>query len=233
MAAPGDEVAAGAGARGRLRASHADREQVIEVLKAAFVQGRLDRDEFDLRVGQALGSRTFAELAALTADLPAGQAAFQPAERARPPGARPVLRPGRVIAAATVLYAGVWAVVIPMGQHVAVPVLTIASLLFYMIVVLIALEKASGSPHETRSGGQPPRGPAPGAGGQASWRLPPAGPAEQLPPADHGRRHTAEAGRSRLPRPPRLILQRTLSGCTTSRPRTPIGSPAAWSERRA
>ena len=72
MAGPGDEIAAGAGGRGHLRASHADREQVIDTLKAAFVQGRLDKDEFDLRVGQAFASRTYAELAAVTADIPAG-----------------------------------------------------------------------------------------------------------------------------------------------------------------
>jgi hypothetical protein len=34
---------------GDLRASHADREQVIGTLKAAFVHGRLARDEFGLR----------------------------------------------------------------------------------------------------------------------------------------------------------------------------------------
>ncbi len=70
MAGPGDETAAGAGGHPDLRASHADRDQVIDVLKAAFVAGRLDRDELGLRVGQALASRTCAELAALTADLP-------------------------------------------------------------------------------------------------------------------------------------------------------------------
>jgi hypothetical protein len=204
MAGPGEEVTAGAGALGRLRASHADREQVIDVLKAAFVQGRLDRDEFDLRVGQALGSRTVAELAALTADLPAGQAAAQPPERSRPHGARPALRSGRVIAVMTALYAGVWAVVIPMGQPVAVPVLTITSLLFYIIVVLIALEKVSGSPRETRSGRQLP----PSAGGLASRRPRPAGLAGQPPPVDHGQQHTAEAARtrSRRPCPPRLSM---------------------------
>src|SRR5215510_4423966 len=47
-----------------LRASRADRERVIDLLKAAFVQGRLDRDEFDERIGQALASRTHGELAA-------------------------------------------------------------------------------------------------------------------------------------------------------------------------
>ena len=53
------------------RASHADRERVIDLLKAAFVQGRLERDEFDTRIGQALASRTYGELAAVTADIPA------------------------------------------------------------------------------------------------------------------------------------------------------------------
>ena len=70
---PGDEKAAAA-ARGHLRASHADREQVIGTLKVAFVQGRLIKDELDLRVGQAFAARTYADLAALTADLPAGPA---------------------------------------------------------------------------------------------------------------------------------------------------------------
>ena len=69
---PGDEKAAGGSGRGHFRASQADREQVIAALRAAFIQGRLTRDEFDLRVGRALGARTYAELAALTGDLPAG-----------------------------------------------------------------------------------------------------------------------------------------------------------------
>jgi hypothetical protein len=48
------------------------------MLKAAFVQGRLTKDELDLRVGLAFASRTYAELAALTADIPARPAAGQP-----------------------------------------------------------------------------------------------------------------------------------------------------------
>ena len=72
MAGPGDEIAAGAGGRGDLRACHADREQVIGVLKVAFVQGRLGKDELTARVGQTLAARTCVELAGLTADLPAG-----------------------------------------------------------------------------------------------------------------------------------------------------------------
>jgi hypothetical protein len=64
---PGTQAAAAG-----LRASRADRERVIDLLKAAFVQGRLDRDEFDARIGQALVSRTCGELAAVTAGIPAG-----------------------------------------------------------------------------------------------------------------------------------------------------------------
>src|SRR5215475_1278333 len=91
MARPGDEVAAN---RGHLRASHADRDQVVGTLKTAFVQGMLDQAEFGLRVGQALAARTYADLAALTADLPAGLAAAKPAQPAPVQGEQKVLRPG-------------------------------------------------------------------------------------------------------------------------------------------
>ena len=70
-AGPGERGAAGAMGRGRLRASDADREQVIDTLKAAFVRGWLTRDQFGVRAGQALVSRTYAELAAVTDGIPA------------------------------------------------------------------------------------------------------------------------------------------------------------------
>jgi hypothetical protein len=78
MAGPGDQKAAAAAGRGHLRASHADREQMIDALKVAFVQGRLTKDEFDARVGQTFTSRTYAELATVTADIPAGRPGAQP-----------------------------------------------------------------------------------------------------------------------------------------------------------
>ena len=105
---PGDELEAAG--RGHLRASHGDRERVIGTLKAAFVQGMLTKDELDLRVGQTLGSRTYTDLAAVTADLPTGLGAAQPPARARASGDAQVLRPGPVIAAATALCAAVWAI---------------------------------------------------------------------------------------------------------------------------
>ncbi len=83
MAWPGDENAAAAAGRGHMLASHTDRDQTIETIKAAFVQGRLTKDELDTRIGQTLCSRTYAELATITADIPAGWHGVQP------PGKRP------------------------------------------------------------------------------------------------------------------------------------------------
>jgi len=82
-------MAATGASRGRLRAGRADREQVIDVLKAAFVQGRLTKDEFDARVGQTLASRTYAELAVITADIPAGLAGLADTAPRRKPGRTP------------------------------------------------------------------------------------------------------------------------------------------------
>ena len=81
MARPGYEKAAAQDGCGYLGASDADREQMIDVLKAAFVQDRLTKDEFDERIGQALASRTYAELAAVTGDIPAGLAGAWPPRR--------------------------------------------------------------------------------------------------------------------------------------------------------
>jgi len=52
-----------------LRASDADRDRVIDVLRAATADGRLTADEFNERMEAALSSRTFRELVPLTADL--------------------------------------------------------------------------------------------------------------------------------------------------------------------
>ncbi|MFF6986896.1 DUF1707 domain-containing protein [Streptomyces sp. NPDC010273] len=53
-----------------LRASHADRDRVVDVLTGAAGDGRLTSEELDERVGAALSARTLGELAVLTADLP-------------------------------------------------------------------------------------------------------------------------------------------------------------------
>jgi hypothetical protein len=78
----GGSVTAGAGDEnapgyGHLRAADADREQVIDALKVAFARGQLTKDKFDAGVSQVLTSRTYAELAAVTADIPARPARTQ------------------------------------------------------------------------------------------------------------------------------------------------------------
>jgi len=55
-----------------MRAASADRERAVDVLKAGFAEGRLTQDEYNERMNQAYAARTYAELSALTADLPAG-----------------------------------------------------------------------------------------------------------------------------------------------------------------
>ncbi len=68
-----------------LRASHADRDQVVELLRVAAGDGRLSAEELDDRLERALTARTYAELAPLTADLPA-----TPGAAVMPPGASAV-----------------------------------------------------------------------------------------------------------------------------------------------
>jgi len=55
-----------------LRASVADRDRAVRILKESFVAGRLAFDEFEERVGRAIGAHDFRELLALYDDLPVG-----------------------------------------------------------------------------------------------------------------------------------------------------------------
>ena len=55
-----------------LRASHEDRDRVVELLRMAAGDGRLSAEELDQRLEVALTARTYGELTALTKDLPAG-----------------------------------------------------------------------------------------------------------------------------------------------------------------
>jgi hypothetical protein len=60
---------------GQLRASHQDRDRVVEILRVAAGDGRLTAEELDQRLEAALTARTYAELAVLTTDLPAAGSA--------------------------------------------------------------------------------------------------------------------------------------------------------------
>src|ERR1700747_2218884 len=76
---PGRDVA-----RSELRASHEDRDRVVELLRVSAGDGRLTTDELDERLELAMTARTYGELAELVADLPAaGSAASAPTPRVR------------------------------------------------------------------------------------------------------------------------------------------------------
>jgi hypothetical protein len=83
MAGLEHEMTAGDG-RGRLRASHADRERVIDTLKAAYVYGLVSKPELDERVSQTFAARTYAELAMITDDIPSGLPPVPPPLRPAP-----------------------------------------------------------------------------------------------------------------------------------------------------
>jgi hypothetical protein len=208
---PGDELAASAADRGYLRVSHAEREQVIGALKAAFVRGRLAKDEFDLRVSQAFASRTYAELAAVTADLPAEPAADRLTGPVRAQRAQPVLRPGQVAAGATAVWASIQAFVFlspwPAGNEYdparAKVILFFSSSLTYVLVLLICVAFLIARWRERRASGRPQRRSAPGAGGRPPGYLPSADPGRELPPSGRGHQQSAEAEQSRPARPPR------------------------------
>jgi len=99
MTGPQGPAAAG---RDLLRAGHAEREQAIESLKDAFVDGRLTIDELDARAGRALAARTCAELAVLTADIPpATRPAHPPAPARRSSLAKAAATSGGCLVVAT------------------------------------------------------------------------------------------------------------------------------------
>ena len=157
---PGDgREAAG---RGHLRASHADRDRVIGTLKAAFVQGRLIKDEFDLRVGQTLTARTYAQLAVLTADLPAGLADAAPPRRA-------ARRPVSNVARAGVCVAMAVAAPVVLSCSIGGAAFLLFTPFYFMALAVLSAETLV-SWQDKRSGGRPPRRPAPSAGGTAPAR---------------------------------------------------------------
>jgi Domain of unknown function (DUF1707) len=167
---PGDKQATAG--RGCPPAEHADREQAIDTLKAAFVQGRLAKGEFDARVSRALESGTRADLAVLTADLPAAPKASRPLERVPVQGGKPVVRPSRMIMAATAIYAVIWPFTFALpwptnaegDPPAALIMLFVSATVTYPVIVLIAVANMIARWHAKRSGGQPLPRPATGMG---------------------------------------------------------------------
>ena len=190
MTGSGDEISAGAASRSRMRASHGDREQAIEVLKAAFVQGRLDKGEFDLRVGRALASRTYADLAVLTADIPIRLTTARPLRSAREPASKK--KKSAALACATLaLLAGVGALPPMPDGPVEISVIAVIFVLFgivatgWLLLFHAWLEERAARPST--------QGLPPGDGGEASRRLAQANPARKVPPVDRDPGQAAKA----------------------------------------
>ena len=161
MAGPGDEIGVAEGrGRGGFRASHADREQVIGTLKAAFVQGMLTVDELDARVDRVYASRTYAELAEVTSDIPTGIT-----------GAQSPRDPWRATKIAfqveyAIFLPGIVAfLAIPGGPHTTVATVVIVTTVVYLVFWILGVFMMVASRHEKRSVGQLPPRSAPGASG--------------------------------------------------------------------
>jgi hypothetical protein len=210
MASPGDETAAGAERRARLRVSAADREQVIEVLKAAFVQDRVTKDELDQRIGKVFASRTYDDLDVLTADIPAGLTRAQPAKPARgsDDSKKLIRRASAAVAGTGFVMTETALAALPhypvsaLGALVAGSVIgAFAAGLLAVLLTLITwvLDRSTGR--------QPSQGPPPGASDNAAQHPAPADPAGQ--PRHIGRRPGpgAEAAPSGVPRPPSAGLR--------------------------
>ena len=160
MTEPGNELAADSGSGDRLPECHAGdehREQVTRTLKAALVQGRLTEDEYDERMGQSSASRSHAELAALTADLPVGRMDAP----ARPPTAKDVrIGVSLIIAAASVAAA----VLLWHPDNGLAFLLFVIAALTLLVAPIVTVGMIVDVRHQKRSGGQLPPGPTRHAG---------------------------------------------------------------------
>jgi hypothetical protein len=206
MSGPEGEMMARAAGRGFLRASHADRNQVVDVLKAAFIEGRLTKDELDTRLGQTLAARTYAELAAITADIPPGTRLPQRRQPAQAPASRrgnwtthTAVKSGACAIGSIMLAVAVTATALGQpiaGVIMAVFIVMLTAVASALVGSVVGVALMIESRRRKRSQGRSPMGPSSGAGGQSTHRPPSAGP---FPPTDSGQRYTAEAVRVRRP----------------------------------
>ena len=110
-------------AQASMRASSADRERAVDVLKAGFAEGRLTQDEYNDRMGRAYAARTYGELATLTTDLPAGASPMPawpvPAYQPPPSGTNSMAIASMVLGVAEFFTAGLTAIPAVVCGHIA------------------------------------------------------------------------------------------------------------------
>ena len=118
---PAQQAAYQIRAQASMRASSADRERAVDVLKAGFAEGRLTQDEYNLRMGQAYAARTYGELTTLTADLPAGALPAFPVAPYQPPatGTNSLAIASMVLGVAEFFTAGLTAIPAVVCGHIA------------------------------------------------------------------------------------------------------------------
>jgi hypothetical protein len=185
-------MAAGAEGDSNLPMSHVGREQVLDALKAAFVHGRLAKDEFDLRVGQVLAA--YAELDAATADIPTGLTTAPPPETVRKSHNRKLIQCGTAAGAGASVALTATIAVVAGGSPVIS--LVVVGLVGVVVAVLLAgLLTLFSWVLEMVSSRQPSPGPPPGPSGKAAQRLASADPAGSSSQISRDPAHTAEAAR--------------------------------------
>jgi lysozyme family protein len=145
---------------GHLRASHADRERVIDVLKTAFVQGRLAKDEFEARIGQTFVSRTYADLAYVTADLTEAPPVRKPArsqvEKAASDPARRRAKKAAAWGAYGIVLPALFAVAIVPGPITVRAAITTSAVIYLIFWVCGVSMMVAGRPPKRSRGQLPP-----------------------------------------------------------------------------
>lgn len=189
-------MTAGVEGDGNLPTSHIGREQMLDALKTAFVQGRLAKDEFDLRVGQVLAA--YAELDSATADIPGGLALARSPEPVPKSYNKKLIQRGTAAGtAASVALTGTVAVAARGNPVLSVVVVGLVGVAVAVLLagLLTLLSWVLGS----ISSGQAPQGAPRASSGKAPQRLTSADPAGSSPQMSLNGWHRIEAARHRLP----------------------------------
>ena len=185
-------MAAGAEGDSNLPVSHVGREQVLDALKAAFVDGRLAQDEFGLRVGQVLAA--YAELDSATADIPTRLTTAQPPEIVRKSHNKKLIQRGTAAGAGASVALTATIAVAARGNPVIS--LVVVGLVGIVVAVLLAgLLRLVSWVLEMVSSRQPSPGLPPGPSGKAAQRLASADPASSSSQISRDLPRTAEAAR--------------------------------------